>query len=324
MLLLIIFTLISIGFWLYATKIDKNFIPDMQNNLTKYINDIMKKVTPASDSMFDNNTTLMKMNLYLLAFNKNLELYNKLYNSNELLFLGSDNKTVNLEFSDISNLIPTELPISGDILKSKLEISFKNSLGFSKFFIDLCDKGVYLTDYSNMFIDLLKPILIVKSLKFTPEQKVNKLNIVNPSFNHTINNLNTINVNINYMIEIIYDIILILSNITIEYKNIIDLNDQMYMMTNEDYLSKKADVIDKINNYKTQFNTYLNNTGFEYSYLKDYIITGMSFTIENFILMQELTNYIIIYKMLKNINTFVAYDSYVSSSILPYLNNLNL
>jgi len=318
----LILILISIGFWLYSTKIDKNFIANSQEKIIKYTKEFIKKATPSSDSMFDNNVMLMKMNLYLLAFNKNLELYNKIYNSPEFFFLGTSSKNVNLTFNDINNLIPSSLPISEDILKSKLEISFKNNIGFSGFFIDLCDKGVYLTDYLSIFIDFLKPILIVKSLNFTQEQKIDKLNELNSSFKHTADNLNTLIVNVQYIIDIIYGIILILTNITIDYKDIIDLNDQIYTMSNQDYVSKKSIIMNKINSYKSQFDTYLNNDGFEYSYMKNYI--NKIFSVEQFILMQEMTNYIIIHKMLKGIDTFSAYDYYVSKNILPLINNINL
>ncbi len=318
----IIFLLISIGFWVYTTKIDTNFIANTQDKLLKYTKDFIKKATPSSDSMFDNNVTLMKMNLYLLAFNKNLELYNKLYNADELSFLGTSNKNINLSFSDIANLIPGTLPISEDILKSKLEMSFKNNLGFSGFFIDLCDKGVYLTDYSIIFINLLKPILIIKSLTITQEQKIEKLNNINAAFEHTADNLNTIIVNVQYIVDIIYNLILILTNITIDYKEIIDLNDQIYSISIEDYSSKKAIIMNKINSYKSQFDTYLNNNSFEYSYMKTYIDSIFNF--EQFILMQEFTNYIIIHKMLKGIDTFAGFDNYVGNTVLPYLNKLDL
>jgi hypothetical protein len=320
MSVLLIFILISIGFWIYTTKVNPNFLPEAQDNFVKYIKDFIKKATPSSDSMFDNNVTLMKMNLYLLSFNKNLDMYNRLYTSNKLSFLGINDNIVNLEFTDISNLLPPSIPLSADILKSKLEVSFKNNLGFSRFFINLCAKGVYLIDYSNLFIDLLKPILIIKSLDLTQQQKVEKLNILNPNFNHTADNLNTIN--INNIIDIIYNIILILSNITIEYKNIIDLNDKINIITNTEYVSQKNIINTKMNVYKTQFNTYLNNTGFEYLYMKNYI--SNIFDIEQFTLNQEISIYINIYKMLKNIDMFAAYDSNITSVVLPYLNNLNL
>ena len=38
----IIFILISIGFWIYTTKIDTNFIKNTQDNIIKYSQDFIK------------------------------------------------------------------------------------------------------------------------------------------------------------------------------------------------------------------------------------------------------------------------------------------
>ncbi len=326
MLTFIIFILISIGFWLYVTKVNTNFIPDMQDKFIIYIKDVIKKATPASDSMFTSNITLMKMNLYLLTFNKNLEIYNKIYNSNEYSFLsitsGINEKSINLEFSDVSNLLPQGIPFSEDILKSKLELSFKNNSGFSKFFINLCNKGVYLLDYSNILINLLKPILIIKSLKFTQETKINKLNFINSSFEHTPESINTIISNINKIIDVIYNVILISSNITINYKYIIDLNNKINTISNQDYIKQKETIMNKVNDYKNELETYLNNEGFEYSYMKNYI--NIVFSFNDFVSSQEMTSYIVIYKMLKGIDTYATYDNFINTNILPYMNNINL
>jgi hypothetical protein len=316
----IIFIVISLSFWIYTTKINKNFYPNLQNKIVDYINNIAKKVNPLTDNLFNNNIPLMKTNLYLITFYKNIDLYNNIYNSNDFSFLINTENVRNLQFSDFSNLISNELAISDDILKTKLSTSYISNVGFSKFFLDLSNKGVYLLDYWSLFFGLIKPLLIIKSNKYNDSEKKSKLNLLHNTDTYDLDKINKINNNLENIVQILYQSILLLSNITIQYKNIIDLNNLFNNPNNNlngtDYGNQLNTLNNNLDKYFDQLSTYLkSSSNFEYVYVNSYInqVIGER---NKFIKEQNNTNYITLYKMFSNIDNFSVYSQDIDNDIL--------
>jgi hypothetical protein len=302
MISFIIFILISLGFWIYSTKINKNFGQNIQKKIIDYVNDIVKNINPVTDNLFNNNIPLMKTNLYLMTFYKNIDLYNIIYNSNDLSFLINKQNSRNIQFDDIKYLIPSGLAITEDTLKTKLSLSYVSNDKFSKFFLDLSIKGVYLLDYWNIFFELIKPLIIIKSDKFTDNDKITKLNNFFNTDDYDLNKIVEINNNSEKIIEVIYQSILILSNITIKYKDFI------------------SDSNINLEQYFTQLDTYLNKNIYEYIFIKNYIYNIVNI---NTFINQSNTNYIILYKMFNNIDNFAIYNQLIDSNIIPSAINLN-
>jgi hypothetical protein len=322
----IIMIIISLGFWIYTTYIDKNFYNKVQNKLIDYINDTVKKINPIGD-LFNDNIPLMKINLFLTIFNKNLDFYNKIYNSNNFAFLNIVNNKRPLLLSDINSLIPLGIQLSDDMIKKKFETTLINNIGFSKFFIDLSNTGAYLLDYWNLFYGLFKPILIIKSLNYTETQKIEKLNKLHIDFTtYDKSKIDLIILNMDKIINVIYNSIMRISKITINYKQMIDLNIKFGNPNNNmsatDYNEEKNTIMTNLNGYITQLNTYLNTTGFEYEYIASYIYSIIS--PNNFILNQENTYYIILYKVLNQIDNLTIYYQYIDTNILSQINNIDI
>jgi hypothetical protein len=323
----LIFVIISIGFYIYTTKIDKTFFTRMQDKLTNYINEIVKKINPLNNSLFNSNPEMIKINLYLITFNKNIDLYNKIYSSINYTFLITSKNTRSLLFTDIKTLIPSNVQLSEDMITSVLQISYIDDSLFSKLFIDLSNKGVYLVDYWDLFDGLMKPLVIINSIN-SIETKIDKLNKLHENlinYNDVADpnyiSYNLVEINMNKIIEVIFQCILILSNITIKYKNTIDLNDSLInTTTGEQYTIKNRENIDKYVVYIDQLNTFLQTPGFEYEYINKYIsriiINGDTFTAA-----QENTNYIILYKIFKQIDNMSIFSRDIDVNILPKISN---
>ncbi len=300
MISFIIFIVISIGFWIYSTKINKNFPQDIQKKIIDYVNEIVKKINP-TDNLFNNNVPLMKTNLYLMTFYKNIDLYNIIYNSNDLAFLINKQNNRNIQYDDIKYLIPSGLAITDEILRTKLSSTYVSNDKFSKFFLDLSKKGIYLLDYWIILYNLIKPLLIVKSNKITDDDKITKLN----TFFNTDNNyydsikIAEINNNSEKIIEVIYQSILILSNITINYKDFINDPDT------------------DLQKYYTQLDTYLNQNSFEYTFIKNYIYNIVN---KNIFINQSNTNYILLYKIFNEIDGFATYNQNLENLLLSAIN----
>lgn len=323
----IIFIVISLSFWIYTTKIDKNFYPNLQNKIIDYINNIAKKVNPLTDNLFNNNIPLMKTNLYLITFYKNIDLYNNIYNSNDFSFLINKENVRNLQLTDFSYLIPNGLAISDETVKTKLSTIYVNNVGFSKLFLDLSKKGVYLLDYWNLFFGLIKPILIIKSNKYTDSEKISKLNLLYTEIIYDSNKITQINNHLEKIVQILYQSILLLSDITIQYKNIIDLNNSFINPNNNingiDYAIQLNNLNKVLDKYFNQLSAYLNSSShFEYEYVKKYInqVIGDENT---FKLNQYNTNYITIYRMFSNIDNFSVYSQDIDNNILSVAINPN-
>ncbi len=319
--------IIAVGFWVYTTYIDKDFYNKVQSKIIDYVNDTVKKINPLGDNLFNDNIPLMKINLFITIFNKNLDLYNKIYNSTDFAFLKTVNNEKPLLLSDISNLIPLGVQLSDDMIKTKLDTTLINNRGLSKFFIDLSNTGAYLLDYWNLFYGLFKPILIIKSLNYTETEKIEKLNKLHIDFTtYDTSKINLIVLNMDKIINVIYNSIIRISKITINYKQIIDLNSAYGNPNNNmsatDYNTEKNIIMTNLNGYITQLNTYLNTTGFEYEYVASYIYSIIS--PNDFILNQENTYYIILYKVLNQIDILTLYYQYIDINILSQINNIDI
>jgi hypothetical protein len=319
--------IIGICFWIYTTKINPNFYNEMQSKLIDFVNDTVKKINPLGDNLFNDNIPLMKINLYLTIFNKNLDLYNKIYNSTDFAFLNIQDIERPILLNDISNLIPYGVQLSEDMIKTKLNTTIVTNKGFSKFFIDLSNVGAYLLDYWSIFYELLKPLLIIKSLNFTETQKISKLNNLHPEFTtYDKSKFDLITQNMDKIVNIIFSSIIRISRITVNYKQIIDLNNQYNNpgnnMSTIDYNTEKTRIITSLNEYINQLNTFLNNTDFEYSYIKSYIYSIIS--VNDFILNQENSYYIILYKVLNQVDILTIYHQNIDISILSKVNNIDL
>jgi hypothetical protein len=323
----IIFLVISIGFWLYTTKIDKEFYPRLQKKLTEFINGIVKNINPLSDNLFNNNVPLMKTNLFMMTFNKNIDLYNIIYNSSTFKFLITNDDLRNITLSDFDMLIPSTIGLTDDMVQTKANLTKVSSTGFSKFFLDLTNNGVYLLDYWDIFYEFMKPLLIVNS-SLTITEKVSKLNTLHSTFTiYDAAKVDKINSNIDNIILVIYECILRLSNITINYKQLIDLDTSFTNPTTtinaEEYNTKKTNIINNINITRTQLNTYLSTNSFEFSFISSYL-TKVIGTEKEFINSQFNTNYIILYRMFSQIDGYNIYYQGLDINILDIASNANI
>lgn len=306
-------------FWFYTSVINKDFFPGLQRKLVDFVNDFIKKINPIQDNIFNDNIPLMKSNLYMMTFNKNIDLYNNLYNSNNYSFIFPTENLRNLEFDDLKLLIPTEISITSDMVVKQLDKTKVTNTGFSKFFLELSNKGLYLLDYWDLFYGLMQPLLIINYNNFTDEMKIDKLNVLHNDFiTYDAALLNNIKTNMNSILDVIYGSILILSDITINYKKIVDLNDKFNdpasNMSFNDYNAQKNAILKLFTDIKTSLDTYLTRTGFQYSYIDDYINSVLIST-DTFVALQKTTNYIIIYKMFNSINFFTLFYQYIDENI---------
>lgn len=318
MIFFIIFIIIGFIFWIYTTLIDKNFYNKLQNQLADFANGIVKKISPMSDSLFNNNIPLMKINLFMMTFNKNIDLYNIIYNSSIFNFLINKDNLRNIKLDDFSNLLPFGIELNQDMIQTKANLTMVSDKGFSKFFLNLTNKGMYLLDIWDIFLEFMKPLLIIKS----NNDVINRLNTLHLTDTYNSDKLAQINDNILSIIDVIYECILILSNITITYKQIIDINNDFNNPSNNrninDYNTEKNKI--NFNATFTNLDDYLNKTDFQYVYVKSYINKVIG-TNDTFINSQFNKNYIILYRMFSQIDGFFYYYQLINPTILDNASN---
>ena len=309
----IIFLLISFAFWIYTTKINKKFYPSIEKKLVDYINGFMKKINPLGDNLFNNNIPLMKINLYQIAFNKNLDLFNKIYNSTDYQFINSSTTTRILTFADINGLIPQNIQLTNELIDSKLKTITISNSKFSNFFINLSNKGVYLLDYLDLFKGLFNPILILRSQFKTDEQKLQEINIL-LNYNYTADNITQLKNNIDLLIDTIFETIIKLSNITINYKQLVDYNYQIISI-NGNTTAPKDTITARLSETFQELNVYYGpNINLNTTFIKNNLYKVINSN-NNFINNQENSIYILLYKMFLNIETFEYYNSQININL---------
>ena len=289
---IIIYLILAIFFWIYTNKINRNFYTNIENRLVDYVNRLVKKINVTDTSLFNTNIQLIKMNLYLITFNKNIDLYNKIYNSDDFAFFNNKSETVDIQLSNLSSLVPDNIFIQEDLMKSKFSMTKINNIDlFPKFFLDLSNSGIYLLDCWNLFYDLLKPFIIINAKTLTSENKIIKLNELKWNVSYDNDIVLKITNNTSKIITVIFKSILILSKIIKKYKEIIDLHKKFNMneVNINNYNINQQTIINDFTKIKTELDTYLNNTEFEYSYIKNYF--SNTFVFDDFINEQFNSNY---------------------------------
>ncbi len=319
---LIIFFVTTLIGVLYVTVIDKNFFKNLQKTITDYANEIINSINPLSDSLFNDNIPLMKTNLFVMTFNKNIDLYNTIYNSSSFNFLITYDNSRNINLSDFDMLIPSDLQMNDYVIQSKANLTKVNNSGFSKFFLDLSNNSAYLLDYWNIFYEFMKPLLIVNS-NDTDANKIAKLTALKHNITYDTATLNNIKTNMTKISVVIFNTIVRLSNITIGYKQIVDLDNNFIMrtITETKYNTQRKNIIDNLKNTFTLLNNnYLSPSEFEYSYVKTIFPTIIG-SEDKFIEEQNNSNYINIYRMFSNIDDYETYYKNININILDIASN---